>query len=72
MALFADLADGKDNSALWSPLGHVLANQNGLVIWIVADAFGSASGMIADVAHLLRVRAPVGVVASTGFPCGHA
>jgi hypothetical protein len=65
MALFADLAEGKGRSQLWGPMGSALANQTNLAVWIVADAFGNdGSGLIADVAHLIRTRASSGVVSS--------
>jgi|GEM_PF-3263019 len=56
MALFTDLSHGKGESLLWEPLGRVLTNQKNITVWIVSDGFGPASGMIADVAHLIRVR----------------
>jgi len=56
MALFTDLSNGKNESILWEPLGRVLNNQKNITVWIISDSFGSASGVIADLAHLIRVR----------------
>lgn len=63
MALFADLADGKGSSQLWSPMGEAIANCTNLRVWIVADAFSSdGSGLTVDIAHLIRRRVPSGVI----------
>ncbi|MFZ4851272.1 MAG: VWA domain-containing protein, partial [Caldilinea sp.] len=64
LALFADLSDGKVNSFLWQALDRAIGDQEGVVVWIVTDAFSPASGMIVDVAHLLHVRARAGILAS--------
>lgn len=56
LALFTDLSHGKGESILWEPLGRVLSNQKNITVWILSDSFGSASGIVADLAHLIRVR----------------
>lgn len=63
MALFADLADGKGDSQLWGPMGDALANRTAMRVWVIADAFSNdGSGLIVDVAHLIRRRAGSGVI----------
>ncbi|MCA9366961.1 VWA domain-containing protein [Candidatus Kaiserbacteria bacterium] len=64
LALFADLGDGVENSALWGPFGRALADRKHLNVWIVGDGFSPESGIIADIAHLLRVRAGSGIISS--------
>lgn len=55
IALFADLATGKDESQLHPALRKALGGQKGVTVWIVADAFGDDSSSIAtDIGHLVR------------------
>lgn len=64
LALFTDLSHGKGESLLWGPLGRAINNQKNVTVWIISDAFGPASGMIADIAHLIRVRSGSGIINS--------
>ena len=64
LALFTDLSHGKGESLLWGPLGRAINNQKNITVWIISDAFGPASGMIADIAHLIRVRSGSGIINS--------
>jgi uncharacterized protein YegL len=64
MSLFTDLSNGKTESQLWGPMGNVLANQRNITVWIITDGFGPASGIIADIAHLLRVRTGSNIIES--------
>jgi uncharacterized protein YegL len=55
LALFADLIEGKFQSRLWRTLEAELGDLKDISVYIIADAFSDeASGMIADVAHLVR------------------
>lgn len=59
LALFADLREGKVQSRLWSALESSVGTLKDLSVYIVADAFTEeSSGMIADVAQLLRANWP--------------
>lgn len=55
MSLFTDLSGGKGNSNLWKALANAIDRKTGIRVWIVADGFGPGSGVISDLAHLVRV-----------------
>ncbi len=55
LAALADLAQGKVRSRLWSALVAGVGDLKDLSVYVMADTFSDeASGMIADVGHLLR------------------
>lgn len=59
LAVFADLVEGKAESRLWSALQACVGDLVDASVYIIADAFSDeASGMIADIAHLLKVGRP--------------
>lgn len=64
MSLFTDLSNGKTESALWKSLNTVLTGQRNITVWLITDGFGPASGMIADIAHLLRVLTGSNIIES--------
>lgn len=66
IAVLADLAEGKVRSRLWSALNSAVGDLKDLSVYVVSDAFSDqASGMIADIGHLLRqvARRQIGWVA---------
>jgi len=63
LAILADLAQGKVKSRLWSALEAAVGDLSDLSVYIVADTFSDeASGMIADIGHLLRQVARPGQI----------
>ena len=55
LGVFASLAEGTVESYLWSAIQAAVGSFNQISAYIVADSFSDdASGMIADIAHLLR------------------
>jgi hypothetical protein len=55
LAIVADLTRGMAKSRLWPALANAIGDLTDLSVYVIADAFSDeASGMIADVGHLLR------------------
>lgn len=56
LAIFVDLMAGKAQSSLWSAISASTAGLTDISVYLVADAFSNdGSGMIADIAHLVKV-----------------
>ena len=63
LAVFSSLSEGKEASLLWKAIQSCVGSYKNISTYIVGDAFSiETSGMIADIAHLVRVGNPPGQI----------